>query len=196
MDKYKHRREKLIELKDNFCDGKISELAEKLERSHSYVSRMLYPEGKKGKKRIGDDMVDVIAQAFNVPKSWLDGSDVNIQIGSHFGDNNQFGDSTNFGVINYPSNKKQDKTLVMPDQSLMPWIPQNSEIWLDTQEQNIIDGKIYLIEYGGLQYYRKIFRLPENKVRLFAYNDSFDTFVTDIEQINIIGRVTAWKIYD
>ena len=196
MDKYKHRREKLIELKDNFCDGKISELAEKLERSHSYVSRMLYPEGKKGKKRIGDDMVDVIAQAFNVPKSWLDGSDVNIQIGSHFGDNNQFGDSTNFGVINYPSNKKQDKTLVMPDQSLMPWIPQNSEIWLDTQEQNIIDGKIYLIEYGGLQYYRKIFRLPENKVRLFAYNDSFDSFVTDIEQINIIGRVTAWKIYD
>ena len=196
MDKYEYRREKLIELKDNFCDGKISELAEKLERSPSYVSRMLYPEGKEGKKRIGDDMVDVIAQAFNVPKSWLDGSDVNIQIGSHFGDNNQFGNSTNFGVINYPNNKKQDKTLVMPDQSLMPWIPQDSEIWLDTKEQNIIDGKIYLIEYGGLQYYRKLFRLPENKVRLFAYNDRFDRFVTDVEQINIIGRVTAWKIYD
>lgn len=75
-------------------------------------------------------------------------------------------------------------------------IPQDSEIWLDTKEQNIIDGKIYLIEYGGLQYYRKLFRLPENKVRLFAYNDSFDSFVTDVEQINIIGRVTAWKIYD
>ena len=73
MDKYEFRRQRLIELKDEYCDGKISTLAEKLKRSHSYVSRMLFDENKPNKKRIGDDMLDVISEAFGVSKSWLDG---------------------------------------------------------------------------------------------------------------------------
>ena len=73
MDKYEFRRQRLIELKDEHCDGKISTLAEKLKRSHSYVSRMLFDENKPNKKRIGDDMLDVISEAFGVSKAWLDG---------------------------------------------------------------------------------------------------------------------------
>ena len=73
MDKYEFRRQRLIELKDQHCDGKISTLAEKLKRSHSYVSRMLFDENKPNKKRIGDDMLDVISEAFGVSKAWLDG---------------------------------------------------------------------------------------------------------------------------
>ena len=42
-------------------------------REPSYVSRMLYPEGKKGKKRIADDMVEIIEESFGLPRGWMDG---------------------------------------------------------------------------------------------------------------------------
>ena len=80
MDKYEFRRQRLIELKDEYCDGKISTLAEKLKRSHSYVSRMLFDENKPNKKRIGDDMLDVISEAFGVSKAWLDGEVDSVEV--------------------------------------------------------------------------------------------------------------------
>lgn len=46
-------------------------MARRLGKDASYVSRLLYPPGKAGKKRIGDDMVDVIEQAFMMPRGWL-----------------------------------------------------------------------------------------------------------------------------
>ncbi|EQB0486248.1 S24 family peptidase [Cronobacter turicensis] len=72
MDKYEKRRLRLIEIRDTFCNGKASELARRIEREPSYVSRMLYPEGKNGKKRIADDMMEVIETAFGLPRGWLD----------------------------------------------------------------------------------------------------------------------------
>lgn len=197
MDKYECRRLKLIELKENFCNGKISELANKLGRSDSYVSRMLYPEGKTGKKRIGDDMVDVITQTFNVSKSWFDGNQVNIQIGSTFGDNNQFGNSNNFGAVQELGNLKAIQfNYRMPDNSLAPLIPVNSELWVNEYDTEIIDEKIYLLEYGGMKLFRQIFRQPENKVKLFAHNPQFDIFIAPLNKINIIGRVIRWSVED
>lgn len=37
------------------------------------MSRMLYPEGKKGKKRIADDMVEIIESSFGLSRGWMDG---------------------------------------------------------------------------------------------------------------------------
>lgn len=31
------------------------------------------PEGKKGKKRIADDMVEIIEESFGLPRGWMDG---------------------------------------------------------------------------------------------------------------------------
>lgn len=72
MDKYEKRRLRLIELKDSKCKGVNADLARRIGRDPTYVNRMLYPEGKAGKKRIGDDMVDVIEEAFGLPSGWLD----------------------------------------------------------------------------------------------------------------------------
>lgn len=72
MDKYEFRRQKLIELMNSHCDGKVASLAKRLERSDSYVARMLYPVEKPGFKRIGEDMADVIAQAFQLDRRSLD----------------------------------------------------------------------------------------------------------------------------
>ncbi|HGJ5884258.1 hypothetical protein [Arsenophonus sp.] len=80
MNKYEKRRLRLIDIKDTLCDGKIVELARRIDREQSYVSRMLYPEGKKWKKRIADEMVDIIEDAFNLPKGWLDGINNDLDI--------------------------------------------------------------------------------------------------------------------
>lgn len=70
MDKFEKRRQALIRLRDERCDGKIVNLARKLGREPSYVARMLYPAGKAGRKRIGDDMVDIVEAVF---PGWLEG---------------------------------------------------------------------------------------------------------------------------
>lgn len=72
MDKYERRRIRLMELRDTKCNGVAATLAEKISRDQSYVTRMLYPAGKKGKKRIADDMIEVIETAFKLPHGWLD----------------------------------------------------------------------------------------------------------------------------
>lgn len=72
MDKYEHRRLRLLEARDRFLGGSTSALADKIGRSPSYVSRMLYPAGKEGKKRIAEDMVDIVEDAFGWGKGWMD----------------------------------------------------------------------------------------------------------------------------
>lgn len=73
MDKYEIRRLSLLKIKNELCNGVGANLARRISREPSYVSRMLYPEGKKAKKRIADDMVEIIENAFDLPRGWLDG---------------------------------------------------------------------------------------------------------------------------
>ena len=73
MDKYEKRRLRLMQIRDEMCGGKAVEVARKIEREPSYVSRMLYDETKKGRKRIADDMVEIIEKAFSLPSGWMDG---------------------------------------------------------------------------------------------------------------------------
>ncbi len=75
MDKYERRRQRLIKLRNTECAGSAAELARRINREPSYVSRMLYEEGKAGKKRIADDMMEIIETAFNLPRGWMDGVD-------------------------------------------------------------------------------------------------------------------------
>lgn len=72
MDKYERRRQNLIELMHQHCNGKAARLAEKIEVSASYASRMLYEPEKAGAKRIGEDMVERIETAFALPRGVLD----------------------------------------------------------------------------------------------------------------------------
>lgn len=72
MDKYETRRLNLLTLIREHCGGKAAALADKIGRSPSYVSRMLYVEGKEGKKRIGEDMRDIIESALVLERGRLD----------------------------------------------------------------------------------------------------------------------------
>ena len=72
MDKYERRRLRLLDLRESKCEGSNAELSRKLGRDPSYVARMLLPDGKPAKKRIGDDMVDLISATFQVSREWVD----------------------------------------------------------------------------------------------------------------------------
>lgn len=67
------RRQRLIALIDNLGVGGQKRLAEALGIAADYVSRLLYPPGKKGKKGISGDMARRVEQYFAVQIGWLDG---------------------------------------------------------------------------------------------------------------------------
>lgn len=72
MDKYERRRRNLAWLRDTYCDGRNADLARKLGKDPSYISRMFYPDDKAGRKRIADDMLEHIEEVFRLPRFALD----------------------------------------------------------------------------------------------------------------------------
>lgn len=72
MDKHEKRRVALRALVDSLGRGGISAVASRIGKEPNYVSRMLYPPGKEGRKRIGEDSVDALALAY---PEWFRGID-------------------------------------------------------------------------------------------------------------------------
>lgn len=62
--KFEARRAALQDLADGLGRGGIAHIAARIGKDASYVSRMLYPPGKPGRKRIGEDTVDDLNRAF------------------------------------------------------------------------------------------------------------------------------------
>lgn len=69
MDKYELRRTALKRLVDGLGHGGISRVATKIGKEPNYVSRMLYPDDKPGRKRIGEDSVELLSREF---PGWID----------------------------------------------------------------------------------------------------------------------------
>lgn len=72
MDKYGDRRAKLLAIRDRAFNGSNAALARKIGKSDSYVSRMMYTEDKKGHKRIGDDSITALEEAFSLSRGTFD----------------------------------------------------------------------------------------------------------------------------
>ncbi|MER2513479.1 MAG: hypothetical protein ABTQ25_13865 [Nitrosomonas ureae] len=68
--RFEKRRLKLEGLIRDKCDGINATLAKILGKEPSYVNRLLYPEGKPGKKNIGDEIMSDILDAFDLPEDW------------------------------------------------------------------------------------------------------------------------------
>jgi len=80
-EKFEIRRKRLIQLRDDACNGSSAELSRRIGKDATYVSRLLYPPGKTGKKNITERMQEAIESAFCLPKDWLDGSLSNVEPG-------------------------------------------------------------------------------------------------------------------
>lgn len=64
MDKHEKRRVALKALVDSLGRGGIAAVAARIGKEPNYVSRMLYPPGKEGRKRIGEDSADALVAAY------------------------------------------------------------------------------------------------------------------------------------
>jgi phage repressor protein C with HTH and peptisase S24 domain len=178
MDKYEIRRLELVQLLNDQCNGKVVELAKRLGRSDSYVSRMLYEEGKAGRKRIGEDMAELIAETFNIKNTahsiekpsnvraihpddppledmvYVPESRITFSAGN--------GRTANFELIEdeepasyrlswfqkYGINPNRVKRFRVSGDSMEPMLFARDTILVNLDETNIIDDKLYAIRYG------------------------------------------------
>lgn len=69
MDKYEFRRLALRHLVSSMGHGGQARVAEEIGKAPDYIGRLLYPAGKKGKKRIGEDTVEILSAKF---PGWID----------------------------------------------------------------------------------------------------------------------------
>lgn len=72
---YTAEQELLKRLRDERCGGNAAELARKLQKDATYVNRLLYPVGKKGRKGIGLEVMRAATEAFSLPPGYWHGAD-------------------------------------------------------------------------------------------------------------------------
>lgn len=72
MNKFETRRLNYLDLLELKCNGKAAQFFRDTGISASYAARMAYPEGKQGKKNIGDDTLEVIQSVYLIPPGIMD----------------------------------------------------------------------------------------------------------------------------
>lgn len=73
--------------------------------------------------------------------------------------------------------------------SMEPTLKKGTVVLIDTAQQKIEDGCIYLFEESGNDMVRRIHNMANNKICALADNSQHQPFVTDATQITIRGRV-------
>lgn len=147
--------------------------------------------------------IATLAMILGVNPIWLETGKgemaFNQNVANNFGDNATIGNSNNFGIVQHSGSLKNsephsqigDNAFHQP----LPHIPEGSEIWVDENQTDIVDGKIYLVECGGKRYYRRVFSQPETQeILLNTDNPLFPNKKMPMDKVKIIGRVTAWKV--
>lgn len=67
-----HRKSRLRELIDNAYGGVIARLADAIDRSESYIGRMLYPIDKNGARPVSDKLAQLIERTNALERGWFD----------------------------------------------------------------------------------------------------------------------------
>lgn len=75
-EEFTHEQRLLMRLRDERCNGNAAELARKLKKDATYVNRLLYPVGKKGRKGIGLEVMRAASEAFSLAPGYWEGADL------------------------------------------------------------------------------------------------------------------------
>lgn len=86
--------------------------------------------------------------------------------------------------------------------SMSPTINNGDTIWVDMSKETIKDGKIFVFEYGGLFICKRLYRLPNNGLRVVS--DNADVYpeweITGEEReqngFRLIGWVWHWSVME
>lgn len=86
--------------------------------------------------------------------------------------------------------------------SMSPTINDGDTIWVDMSKESIKDGKIFVFEYGGLFMCKRLYRLPNNGLKVVSDNEiDYPTFeITGEEReqngFRLIGWVWHWSVME
>lgn len=86
--------------------------------------------------------------------------------------------------------------------SMTPTINDGDTIWVDMSKESIKDGKIFVFEYGGLYMCKRLYRLPNNGLRIVSDNaDVYPEWQMTGEEreqngFRLIGWVWHWSVME
>lgn len=84
--------------------------------------------------------------------------------------------------------------------SMSPTINDGDTIWVDRSKTTVKDDRIFVFEYGGLFLCKRLFRLPNNGLRVVSDNSALypEYEITGAEReqngFNLIGWVWHWSV--
>lgn len=74
--------------------------------------------------------------------------------------------------------------------SMEPLLPDGATVGIDCGNQQIVDGKIYAINQGGLKRIKLLYRLPNQQISIRSYNkEEYPDEIAQLADIEIIGRL-------
>lgn len=74
--------------------------------------------------------------------------------------------------------------------SMEPVIPNGATVSVDTAKKEIIDGDIYAICQDGLYRLKRLYLIPNHKLRINSFNsDEHPDEIAELKDVEIIGRV-------
>jgi len=217
MDKYELRRLALVKLVDKV--GGQSRLADGLEVNPSYVSRMLYEEGKPAKKRIGEDMVDKLDQLFpgwlsidtNEPSlNTIDKNSNNDEIvinqyhdvrgamGNGLVLRGESGQITGWRVTpewlnkNVPSNTGKNNLAIVTGfgDSMRGMFNSGDPLLVDSGVKSLDYDGVYFFRIGDEGFIKTLQRIPGEGVRVISENKKYETWtITSDMDFEVFGRV-------
>jgi len=218
MDKYEKRRLALIRLVAKV--GGQAKLADKLEVNPSYVSRMLYEEGKAAKKRIGEDMVEKLDHLY---EGWLDDVENNKKQNDFNSDEftiNQYhdvrgamgqglvlrgesGQITGWKVTrewlskNVPANTGNNNLTIVTGfgDSMCGMYNSGDPLIVDVGVKTLEFDGVYFFRVGEEGFIKTLQRIPGEGIRVISENKKYETWtITKEMDFEVLGRVLkAWE---
>lgn len=214
MDKYEKRRLALIRLVAKV--GGQAKLADKLEVNPSYVSRMLYEEGKVGKKRIGEDMVEKLDRLY---EGWLYDVENNKNNSDEFTINQyhdvrgamgnglvlrgESGQITGWKVTpewiskNVPSNTGSKNLAIVTGfgDSMRGMFNSGDPLLVDTGIKSLDYDGVYFFRVGDEGFIKTLQRIPGDGIRVISENKKYETWTINADMdFEVFGRVLkVWK---
>lgn len=218
MDKYEIRRHALLALRDRLGYGAVAKIASAIGKEPNYVSRMLYEPGKRGRKRIGEDSVELLDRVF---PGWLDSADAGSGAGQQIV--SARGEVATFEVldakaacgpgavnsdypevvtslampiaeaqrfIGTPNRRGTVKIIVAAKDSMAPTIKPNDLLFVDTSVNEYSGESIYVIAHGGELLCKRL-SLVGRKLMVISDNTAYPAWEWDErpESTRIVGRV-------
>lgn len=217
MDKYEKRRLALVKLIAKV--GGQAKLADKLEINPSYVSRMIYEEGKVGKKRIGEDMVEKLNYIY---ADWLDEEiyqnknnlknddltisqyiDVKGAMGNGLVLRGESGQITGWKVTpewiskNVPANTGSKNLAIVTGfgDSMRGMFNSGDPLLVDTGIKTLDYDGVYFFRIGDEGFIKTLQRIPGDGIRVISENKKYETWTINSNMdFEVFGRVLkVWK---